>query len=309
MIIIETIDEIDNLNEEKAFIPTMGALHAGHISLVNRAKEFNLPIWMSIFVNKLQFNETNDFNTYPRDIERDIGFAKAAGVDVLFIPSDEYVYRNRNGVEKDYALSAGDIGKKLEGRSRLGHFDGVLNVVDRLLIDVQPRYSLLGRKDAQQFFIVSTMLKDRHNEVRFIACPIIREDNGLALSSRNSLLSNKGKKAANCLFRTLSNIAHEKDLKPFLTQSILDEQFYSEKAKGVKLDYIAFVDANSFGRTSKHDYRFSNLIEVAKEFYILIAAEVEGVRLIDNMFIRYEGGESLSFDLGVIKEEHIRINA
>ena len=307
MKIINTIDEVGNINAEKAFVPTMGALHEGHVSLVNCAKEFNVPIWMSIFVNKLQFNDSEDFNIYPRDIEKDIDIAKSAGVDVLFIPEHEYVYRNYTGTKQDISLSAGKVGKQLEGKSRPGHFDGVLKVMDSLLNDVQPKYSLLGRKDAQQFFVVSTKLQKKHKGVNFVACPIVREDNGLALSSRNSLLSTQGKEDARCFFHTLSKIADEKNLMPFFTQSVLEEKFYSQEFKGVNLDYIRFVDANSFELPIKGNLEYSNFFEATREFYILIAGEVEGVRLIDNMFINYEENERLSFDLGISKEKHMMV--
>ena len=308
MKIINTIDEVDNVNTKKAFVPTMGALHKGHVSLVSHAKEFNVPIWMSIFVNKLQFNDSEDFNIYPRSIEKDIEIAKSAGVDVLYIPDHEYVYRNYNGKKKDLSLLAGKVGKRLEGKSRPGHFDGVLKVMDSLLTDVQPQYSFLGRKDAQQFFIVSTKLQKKHKGVHFVACPTVREDNGLALSSRYSLLSTQGKKYARCFFLTLSKIAEERDLKPFLTQSVLEEKFYSQEFKGVNLDYIRFIDANSFDVPIEGDFEYSNFSEETKEFYILIAGEIEGVRLIDNMHIYYEGSEHVSFDLGISKEKHMMVN-
>jgi pantoate--beta-alanine ligase len=305
MKIINTIDEVVDVDTEKAFVPTMGALHEGHISLVNRAKEFNVPIWMSIFVNKLQFNDSKDFNIYPRDIEKDIYIAESAGVDVLFIPDHEYVYRNYTGIKQDISLSAGKIGKQLEGKSRPGHFDGILKVMDSFLNDVQPKYTLLGRKDAQQFFIVSTKLQKKHEGVQFVACPIVREENGLALSSRNSLLSTQGKEDARCFSHTLSKIADEKNLITFFNQSVLEEKFYSQGFKGVNLDYIRFVDASSFDSPIQSDLEYSNLFETTKEFYILIAGEVEGVRLIDNMFIYHEGNESFSFDLGIRKEKHL----
>jgi len=307
MKIINTIDEVDKVNIKKAFVPTMGALHKGHVSLVNQAKKFDVPIWMSIFVNKLQFNDNEDFNIYPRNIEKDIDIAKSAGVDVLYIPDHEYVYRNYKGKKKDPSLLAGKVGKRLEGKSRPGHFDGVLKVMDSLLTDIQPKYSLLGRKDAQQFFIVSTKLQKKHKRVHFVACPTVREDSGLALSSRNSLLSTQGKKDARCFFLTLSKIADEKNLKPFLTQSVLEEKFYSQEFKGINLDYIRFVDANSFDVPIKGDFKYSSSFEETKEFYILIAGEVEGVRLIDSMHINYKGCERLSFDLGINKEKHMMV--
>lgn len=302
MKIINTIEEIGNVDKEKAFVPTMGSLHEGHISLVNYAKDLNLPIWMSIFVNKLQFNDSKDFDMYPRDINKDIEIAKNAGVDVLFIPNHEYVYRNYSGEKLDQYLSAGNVGKKFEGKSRPGHFDGVLKVMDSLLNDVKPKYCLLGRKDAQQFFIISTKLQNKHKEVHFIPCPIVREGTGLALSSRNLLLSSQGKKDARCIYETLVGIADEKNLLPYFTQDKLEEKFYSKEFRGIELDYISLIDANSFHSLGKGNIQHDSFFERNKEFYILIAGQVEGVRLIDNMFINYEGNECFNFDLGIIKE-------
>ena len=187
------INKIDNeiFVEEKCFIPTMGALHKGHLSLVKLGKKStNGKTIVSIFVNKRQFNDESDYKNYPFDLHKDIELLRKEEVDYIFIPHENYIYP-KDFSELD-AIKSGEKGSLFEGAHRPGHFDGVLTVVNRLFELVNPTSVVFGKKDAQQLYLVKEFFANKSNNLKIIEAEIIRDEYGLAMSSRNRLLSKRG---------------------------------------------------------------------------------------------------------------------
>jgi pantoate--beta-alanine ligase len=236
-----------------AFVPTMGALHAGHASLFQLAKKYSENVVASIFVNPLQFESQEDLAKYPRTPDRDIEIAAAAGVTHLWLPNQSEIYPE--GFAKQ---SAGPIGDIYEGKSRPGHFDGVLTVVRRLFDLVNPTVAIFGEKDFQQLHLIKTIA----GEVEIITAPTVRENDGLAMSSRNVRLTLEGRTAATVIHRALTQAKTEEELRAILA---------TEPAFTV--DYADFIDEKSFAhaQSSSSDLR------------AIIAGWINGVRLIDNM--------------------------
>jgi pantoate--beta-alanine ligase len=236
-----------------AFVPTMGALHAGHASLFQLAKKYSENVVASIFVNPLQFESQEDLAKYPRTPDRDIEIAAAAGVTHLWLPNQSEIYPD--GFAKQ---SAGPIGDIYEGKSRPGHFDGVLTVVRRLFDLVNPTVAIFGEKDFQQLHLIKTIA----GEVEIITAPTVRENDGLAMSSRNVRLTLEGRTAATVIHRALTQAKTEEELRAILA---------TEPAFTV--DYADFIDEKSFAhaQSSSSDLR------------AIIAGWINGVRLIDNM--------------------------
>jgi pantoate--beta-alanine ligase len=253
------------LGEKKiAFVPTMGALHQGHISLVKEAKSLADQVVMSIFVNPTQFESVEDLAKYPRTLNADIQLAESAGVDFLWTPDVSEIYP-----DKYKLIDAGELGRIYEGHSRAGHFDGVLTVVNRLFEIVKPDYAIFGEKDFQQLFLIKEFSKRVHPGIKIISGKTIREDSGLALSSRNVRLSPEEKKSALVISRALE-IGRKKQSYAEIKSSVL-----AELATEIdfKLDYFAIVNPKS-------------LLEVDQSHtgpvQLLLAGWVGSVRLIDN---------------------------
>ena len=198
MKILKTTDLLKNHNDI-CLVPTMGALHDGHVSLIHKAKETGLKIVVSIFVNKLQFNDEQDFVNYPRNIENDIKILNDLEVDFAFIPDEETIYP-KSGFENLYA---GNLGNKYEGSSRPGHFDGVLTIVNRLFQLIRPHTVIFGSKDIQQLFLIKNLILNKKYDIRIIEQNTKRTKTGLALSSRNKLLTKEGMKKAENIFKAL----------------------------------------------------------------------------------------------------------
>ena len=198
MKIIKEINE-HILNMEICLIPTMGALHEGHLSLIKEGKESGHSVMVSIFVNEMQFNNQEDFKNYPKTIEEDIRILEKLDIDYLFIPENNYIYPEG---EFD-RIDSGSIGKIYEGNFRPGHFDGVLTVVNRLFRLIKPKVAIFGKKDAQQLFLIKEMVNKKNYQIKIIEGSIVRDNLGLALSSRNQLLTEAGKKKASLLYETL----------------------------------------------------------------------------------------------------------
>jgi pantoate--beta-alanine ligase len=253
------------------FVPTMGFFHQGHRSLMRRAREERGFVVVSIFVNPLQFGPGEDFEAYPRDPDRDLATAEAEGVDLVFAPEVDEVYP---GGLPDVTVDPGPLGERLEGASRPGHFRGVATVVAKLFHLVGPSAAYFGEKDAQQLAVIRRMVRDLSFPVEAVGCPIVREPDGLALSSRNVYLSAEERAAATCLFRALqegqaSAGAGEREAKAI--RGRMEEVIGAEPL--ADLDYAAVVDEDTFEEVDRLD----------RPARALVAARVGKPRLIDNL--------------------------
>ena len=263
-----------------AFVPTMGALHEGHLRLVDRAREASDLVVLSVFVNPLQFGPKEDFARYPRDLERDRALAAERGVDCLFAPDRAAMYPAEPVVQ----VTPGAMGERFEGAVRPGHFSGVLTVVSKLLHLVAPDVAVFGRKDFQQAMLIRRMVRDLDFPVDVVVAPTVRELDGLALSSRNAYLDADQRRAALGLSRTLRTAEQlwrggDADPTSVRTQGLL-----VLSAAGVTPDYLALVD---------EDLR--DVERVTAATVALVAGRVGNTRLIDNVVL----GEGVSGDPSV----------
>lgn len=278
MIIIKSTKELnhwfnENVNtrySDVGFVPTMGALHLGHSSLIERATKESRVVVVSILVNPTQFNENSDLLEYPRTLDKDIVIARDAGCNVLFTPTAEDIYEGTPSAEHvDY----GDITNSFEGVSRKGHFDGVVAVVDKLFQAVNPDKAYLGSKDLQQVAVVERMSKERHPKVEIVSCDLIRDEKGLALSSRNRRLSDMGIVIAQRISYELREAVRRISVGSNLVESVESAKHNLSNLKGLELEYMSGVDCKVFSEMSKSEVWT----------HIIVAAKVEGVRLIDNI--------------------------
>ena len=258
-------------------VPTMGALHEGHLSLIKKAKETCDKVVVSVFVNPIQFGPAEDFDKYPRTLEADKALCDSAGVDVVFAPSLDTMYGSGNRLSNDtltYVCPPFFYVNKLCGKTRVGHFDGVCTVVLKLFNIVQPDLAFFGQKDAQQVIIIKKMVKDLNVPVEIIQCPIVREESGLALSSRNKYLSEDGKVEALVLSKILNNIkaCYKRGINDV---SALKETAYSYLTDKHDMEYLEILDKDTLEEQEK-----ANDNSIA-----LIACRVENVRLIDNLYL------------------------
>jgi len=257
-------------------VPTMGALHAGHIALVQQARNECSPVYASIFLNPKQFGADEDLAKYPRPLETDVEKLTAANADGLFLPDAADIYPSGFST---YVHVEG-LGDRVEGKARPGHFRGVCTVVLKLLQIVQPHFAYFGRKDAQQARIIQQMAGDLNLDTEIVVCPIVREPDGLALSSRNAFLNPEERKAATILYQALLAARQElsagtrdsQDLQRVIRQAIAGEPL-------ANMDYAEIVDAETF----------EPVIRVAKRSYIVLAVRVGKTRLIDNLLIEPVG--------------------
>jgi pantoate--beta-alanine ligase len=257
------------------FVPTMGFLHQGHLSLVEESRKHSDFQVMSIFVNKIQFNDKGDFDSYPRDLENDSRLAEDAGVDLLFTPHDSEVYE-----EMLTSIHMEKLTENLCGAYRPGHFSGVFTIVSKLFNMVQPDLSVFGQKDIQQAVSIEKMVKDLNFPVKIIIAPIVREDSGLAMSSRNKHLSHEERERALSIHRGLGKA--EEMLKGGVRKSrLLTEAIEKVVAGGNpdKVDYISVVDYNTLDFIRK----------VEGKSVIAVAAFFGNTRLIDNMIVEMIG--------------------
>jgi pantoate--beta-alanine ligase len=255
------------------FVPTMGALHAGHRSLVEKARRECKVVVVSVFVNPTQFNDKNDLRNYPRTPEEDAAMLEAAGADYVLMPSVEEIYPEPDTRQFDFGL----IDKVMEGATRPGHFNGVAQVVSRLFDIVNPAKAYFGEKDFQQIAVIKAMVKQLNLDVEIVECPIIRGEDGLALSSRNTLLDEAHRAAAPHIYEVISQCAEKSaDLTPAeLTDWVVAEV---EKNPCLKVIYFQAVDALSMQQVSCWDE--SNRIQGC------IAVQAGEIRLIDNVKIK-----------------------
>jgi pantoate--beta-alanine ligase len=257
---------------EVALVPTMGALHDGHLSLIREARRHTPFVVVSIFVNPLQFGAGEDFDKYPRDIEADAKKLEQMAVDVLFTPTVNDLYRGN----MDVTESAGKIGEIYEGAVRPGHFDGMLTVVARLLEAVRPDFAVFGAKDAQQLFLIKQMAKSKFPTIKIIEAPTIREVSGLAMSSRNQYLDAKNLEVASQLSAALRVGQGAAAISPALVIDAVRSQML--EVPEAKLDYVALVEADTFEPV---------VTGFSGRAILLIAAVVGQTRLIDNIDIKF----------------------
>jgi len=274
MLIVRTIDELQiakqTLLGSIGFVPTMGALHQGHLSLIQQARKENEHLIVSIFVNPTQFGEGEDLDAYPRKDDADIKICELARVDILFMPSIEVMYE-----EDELCIGAPAIrAYTLEGEKRPGHFDGMLQVVMKLLNISSATNAYFGKKDAQQLALITQMTKNYFMDVNIIPCEIVRDDLGLALSSRNVYLQGDEKTRALCLSRSLKS-ATKMIISGELDTKTIKEKMLEVLAEADKVEYVAIVD---------REFNALENIEIGNTI-ILVAAWVGKPRLIDNLWI------------------------
>jgi pantoate--beta-alanine ligase len=263
-------------NRVIGLVPTMGALHPGHFSLIRAAQTDCSPVVVSIFVNPKQFGPSEDFQKYPRSFEADRAALENLGVDYLFAPTPEEMYPS----DFRTVVAVSGLSDKLEGRSRPGHFQGVTTVVLKLLEIVQPGFAYFGRKDAQQARIIRQMALDLNLDAQIVVRPILREPDGLALSSRNVYLQGDDRRAATALHRSLEAVQQEiaagqRDVLRLLVvlRRVLDAE------PGIALDYAEIVDAETL----------EPVVNLRGSCLILLAARLGKTRLIDNALVEQEG--------------------
>ncbi|HEY8717973.1 pantoate--beta-alanine ligase [Pengzhenrongella sp.] len=259
----------------RGVVMTMGALHSGHLSLVTRARELADQVLVTIFVNPLQFGADEDLDTYPRDLERDLALLAGVGADIVFAPTLDVVFPDGEPVVR---VSAGSLGEVLEGVTRPGHLDGALTIVLKLMHLTRPDVSVFGQKDAQQVMAVQRMVRDLDVPVSIVAAPTVRDDDGLALSSRNAYLSPTERERALVLFRALAagkRVAldgEDGDAVRAAARAVL-----AGVGPDVELDYLALIDP----RTA---------VEVPADHHgpvvLAVAARIGATRLIDNVPLR-----------------------
>jgi len=260
-------------NHVIGMVPTMGALHEGHLSLLRRAKSECSKVFVSIFVNPTQFGRNEDLSKYPRTFETDVAKLESSGVDILFAPDAKEIYPQ--GFTTFVTVEG--LSDRLEGRSRPGHFRGVATVVHKLFEIAQPQFAFFGRKDAQQARILQRMLQDLNSEVELVLCPIVREPDGLALSSRNAYLNLEERRTAAVLHCSLEAARREiaAGARDALTLQNTVRKVLAEE-KLARVDYVEVVDAGSFEPVA----RIGSL-----PAYVLLAAFIGKTRLIDNLLI------------------------
>ncbi|MFK7905305.1 MAG: pantoate--beta-alanine ligase [Chitinophagales bacterium] len=259
-------------NEEIGFVPTMGALHEGHLSLIAQSKRATTVTVCSIFVNPTQFDDQGDLDKYPRTTERDSALLKEHGCDVLFLPSVEEVYPEGNIPTVDYDF--GYLDKPMEGAHRDGHFAGVAQVVNRLLEIVQPDELFMGQKDYQQFKIIGKLLELTNSTVKLVKCDIVREKDGLAMSSRNTRLSPEDRQKSVWISKTLQWVKTQYGVStPAIIETAAIEKL--NEIEGFDVDYLKIVNAQTLEE-------LNHWIDIEEQI-VCTAVRVGEVRLIDNI--------------------------
>jgi pantoate--beta-alanine ligase len=264
--------EVITAGKSIALVPTMGYFHEGHLSLMRQARRLADHTVVSLFVNSLQFGPSEDLSIYPRDLERDSRMAENEKVDILFVPSDRDMY----SPDFNARVRVDGITDTLCGRQRPGHFEGVTTVVAKLFNIIKPHYAIFGQKDFQQLSVISKMVRDLNWDIDIVWHPIVREDDGLAMSSRNTYLSGEERSKALCLYNAIQHaktrfadgVKDAGQLKSEVSDIILANT-------GVSIDYISVVDKNTL----------SDKEEIDSQSVLALAVKVGGTRLIDNCFM------------------------
>lgn len=280
--LVKTIEELQKLirkakkegKEKIGFVPTMGYLHEGHLSLIENAKKENDLVIVSVFVNPTQFGPNEDFDNYPRNIDRDYKISIDSGADIVFAPESSEIYKDNDFT---YVEVNGDLTNKLCGASRPGHFKGVTTVVCKLFNIVKPTNAYFGQKDAQQVAVIQKMVEDLYIDVNIIPCPIVREKDGLALSSRNVYLNENERNQALILSKSLfkakdmfaNGCRDVRTLKDLIVKNIKSQPL-------ANIDYVEILDSKSF----------ENIEFINKDVIIAIAVRFGKTRLIDNIYLK-----------------------
>ena len=281
MEVIKTNEElrkrIDQLKEEGksiGFVPTLGALHMGHASLIKKCKRISDITICSIFVNPTQFNDPKDLDKYPRTLEADSEMLIDLETDILYLPDNSEVYPK--DLEVKVELDFGNLFSVMEGEHRPGHFDGVVQVVKRLLDIVTPDQLYMGQKDFQQFTLIQHMINGLELPVELVVCKIIREESGLAMSSRNERLDPEIRKRAAIIYKTLKAIRRKKN-----TKSIAELKAYGLERLDIpdfKPEYLAIVDGNTLNEVT--------VIKECEYVVVCVAVWAKNIRLIDNIVLK-----------------------
>ena len=279
-----SISELTSLQEELSkaskkgmkigLVPTMGALHEGHMELIKQARTHTEYVIVSIFINPLQFNQNDDFLNYPSNPIKDLNKLKNAGVDLLFSPDAKLIYPKKPTVKIDF----GSISRSLEGAFRLGHFEGVGIIVMKLFNLIKPNFAFFGLKDLQQYVLIKNLINEFSYPIKLIGVPTVREANGLALSSRNVHLSQSGFIIASQIYKGLVWAKNNFESLQSSKVLILKLKKFYQKQKGLSIEYCEILNFDTFKPIKS--------LPGKRRITLCVAAYVEGVRLVDNIFLR-----------------------
>ncbi|MDA7566378.1 pantoate--beta-alanine ligase [Flavobacteriaceae bacterium] len=271
----KSIDKAKGLKKTIGLVPTMGSLHQGHLSLLKKAVQSCEVVWVTIFVNPTQFNNKQDLNNYPKNIKKDLKMIYEISKNIfVFNPEISEMYENKLKIEN---FDFQDLDKELEGKYRNNHFSGVGTIVSKLFNLFKPTKAFFGEKDFQQTRIIDRLIKIKNFQTELVICPTVREQNGLALSSRNALLSTENKEKAAVIYKTLIYCKENFEKKSF-------KNIYNDCKKEInslndfELEYLEITDNKTLKKTKKND--------VKKSFRVFICVLVNGVRLIDNILVK-----------------------
>lgn len=271
--LINCLSILKQENKQIGFVPTMGALHKGHLSLLQESNKNNDISVVTIFVNPTQFNKPEDLEKYPKTLENDLELLKNANCDIVFIPSVEEIYAD-HVLSKSYSFDG--IEHQMEGKFRDGHFDGVATIVQAFFEIIKPNRAYFGEKDYQQLQVVKKLAEKENLSVEVIGCPIFRENDGLAMSSRNARLSENQRKASPLIYQTLrnaSNLINKKEIVDIYR--FVKDQF--NKNELLELEYFTIAEEKSLQEV--------NTVQVGNKYRAFIAVNAGNVRLIDNIFL------------------------
>ena len=271
--LINCLSILKQENKQVGFVPTMGALHKGHLSLLEESAKNNSISVVTIFVNPTQFNKPEDLEKYPKTLENDLALLKNSKCDIVFIPSVEEIYAD-NVLSKSYTFDG--IEHQMEGKFRDGHFDGVATIVQAFFEIIKPNRAYFGEKDYQQLQVVKKLAEKENLSVAVIGCPIFRENDGLAMSSRNTRLSKDQRKASPLIYQTLkkaTTLINTKEIADIY--SIVKGEF--KKNDLLELEYFTIADEKNLQEAST--------IQIGKKYRAFIAVNAGSVRLIDNIFL------------------------
>lgn len=270
----EQVNHLKSKDKKVAFVPTMGALHEGHLSLIRMAHKHADAIVVSIYVNPEQFAPHEDFGTYPRTIEADLKLCKEENVDVVFMPDTETMYGSG---KKYFSIDIEELNVHLDGGSRPGYFQGIALVVNKLFNIVNPDVAVFGQKDYQQFRIIEQMVNEFNHPVELLMAPIGRAEDGLALSSRNAYLSQEERALAPSLYRALTYVAQQIENGVMEPSLLISHQQDELEAKGFENDYLSVYSLETLQPVDK--------LSTGNSYVLAIAAYLGKTRLIDNLIL------------------------